>query len=108
MDRIRIEIRINVSRAEDRELQAVTDDLKAERQLSNVVRQGIALIVDLRAGRTDVLFALFPYLRARIVQDNVQDKPRWEEEDYGETFAKRLMQVVEDNLPPGGFYRGVK
>ena len=36
--------------------------LKLERKFVGTVRDGIRLIVDLRAGRTDTLFSMFPWL----------------------------------------------
>jgi hypothetical protein len=36
--------------------------LKTERKFVSTVRDGIRLMLDLRAGRTDVLFELFPHL----------------------------------------------
>ena len=41
-------------------------DLKKQRQFTSAVRDGIRLIVDLRAGRTDVLFELFPLLAEQL------------------------------------------
>lgn len=74
-----MQIRINPYKYEDAEIVTVIDDLARKRQLSDVIRDGIRLIVDLRAGHTDVLFALFPFVRQQLVQynvpDNVPDKP---------------------------------
>lgn len=96
--KIRIEIRINLSRADDVQFKQVTDDLRRRRQLSATVRDGLALILDLRAGRTDVLFALFPHLRLPAVPasvpDIVLDKPP--ADPYGQDFLKRLVAVVDE------------
>lgn len=40
--------------------------LKAERKFASTVRDGIRLITDLRAGRFDVLFELFPTLQTQL------------------------------------------
>lgn len=73
MPLLHIEIRINLYKQEDMEFNQLVTDLKARRQLSDIVRDGIRLVVDLRAGRTDVLCALFPFVARGFVQDNVQD-----------------------------------
>lgn len=46
----------------DRWLLDVIRMLKTDRQFSKVIRDGIRLIVALRAHQTDVLFELFPWL----------------------------------------------
>lgn len=46
------------------------ETLKADRHYSKTIRDGIRLIIDLRAGRTDVLFELFPWMIANPGQPN--------------------------------------
>jgi hypothetical protein len=79
MPLLHIEIRINLDKSEDVQLSDLVSNLKAYRQLSQVVRDGIRLIVDLQAGRLDVLHELFPFVSRSFVQDTVldtvQDKP---------------------------------
>jgi len=101
--KIRIEIRLNLSRSDDVQLKQVTDNLRRARHLSATVRQGIALIVDLRAGRTDVLFALFPHLRLPVVPDIVLDKSP--NDDYGMDFISKLVAVV-DEVAATRYWRG--
>lgn len=43
------------------------DQLKRERLFTRTIRDGIRLIADLRAGRLDVLFELFPWVRAEFM-----------------------------------------
>lgn len=99
MARIRIEIRINESKPDDVWLVNVIDDLKAIRALSQVIRDGIWLIVDLRAGRTDVLFNLFPHLRGSLVQDTVLDKMP-SKPIYNPTLLDDLVKVAFEALRP--------
>lgn len=79
MPLLHIEIRINFSKSEDVQFSDLVSNLKAYRQLSQVVRDGIRLVVDLQAGRLDVLQELFPFVSRSFVQDivrdTVQDKP---------------------------------
>lgn len=49
------------------------DILKSKRQYSRAVRDGLRLFLDLKAGRTDVLFELFPMLRAKIEADILRE-----------------------------------
>lgn len=44
------------------------DSLKDERLFSQTVRDGIRLIMSLRSGKLDVLFELFPWVRAEFLQ----------------------------------------
>jgi hypothetical protein len=37
--------------------------LKSQRQFTQTIRDGVRLVLDLRAGKTDVLFELFPWVR---------------------------------------------
>lgn len=43
--------------------------LKSQRSFAKTIRDGIRLIVDLRNGNTDVLFELFPLLKAKLQAD---------------------------------------
>ena len=79
MDKIRMEIR---TKKGDDWLIHLAVALKSKGQLSQVVRDGLRLIFDLRAGQVEVLLELFPFLKAQlgafvqdIVQDIVLDKP---------------------------------
>jgi hypothetical protein len=47
------------------------DLLKRQRTYTSTIRDGIRLISDLRAGRLDVLFELFPWVRAEFL-DHIQ------------------------------------
>lgn len=40
--------------------------LKATRQFTTLLRDGLRLILDLRAGKLEVLFELFPWVQARL------------------------------------------
>jgi len=43
------------------------DDLKRQRAFTATIRDGIRLICDLRRGSLDVLFELFPWVRAEFL-----------------------------------------
>lgn len=103
MDKIHIEIRINRGRDSDLELEALIDDLTQKRTLSSVVRASVPLMADLQAGRLDVLFSLFPHLRAQFVQDTVLDKARYDCE-----LLERLVDIAAEVLLPPAYYRVVQ
>ena len=44
------------------------EDLKQKRQFSQTIRDGIRLIRDLKAGRTEVLFSMFPWLAQDLAE----------------------------------------
>lgn len=54
---------LNDSSDTDSWLLDVIHALKADRQFSKVIRDGIRLIVALRSGQTDVLFEMFPWVQ---------------------------------------------
>lgn len=49
-------------------LAEMIDDLKRKRGFASAIRDGLRLIVDLRAGRLDVLFELFPWVQAEFLK----------------------------------------
>jgi hypothetical protein len=44
------------------------DDLKRKRGFASAIRDGLRLIVDLRAGQLDVLFELFPWVQVEFLK----------------------------------------
>lgn len=46
-------------------------ELKKQRRFAETVRDGLRLILDLRAGSLDVLFELFPHLQERLINQPV-------------------------------------
>lgn len=64
--RIRFNFWLDISKPEE---EAIADDielLKNQRSFSQTIRNGIRLIVDLQSGNTDVLFELFPLMKAKL------------------------------------------
>lgn len=60
---------LDIEKDHEADIAAAIDGLKQKRSFSKTIRDGIRLIVDLRAGRTDVLFELFPLLKAKLQAD---------------------------------------
>ena len=65
--RLKFTFWLDVSKSDEYDLAEQIENLKQERLFSQTIRDGIRLMCDLRAGRTDVLFALFPWLAAEFV-----------------------------------------
>lgn len=93
-------IRIEIRKTKADWLPDVVKNLTSEGLLSSTIRQALLLIVDLRAGRVDVLLELFPFVtdalmerRRTFVQDTVQDK------SAADDFVQRLFNVVMEFYP---------
>jgi len=57
---------LDMNKRDEAELAEEIEILKEQRLFSETLRDGIRLICDLRAGRTDRLFAMFPWLVGEI------------------------------------------
>lgn|SRR5690606_658245 len=57
---------LDMNKSDEAELAEEIEFLKEQRLFSETLRDGIRLICDLRAGRTDRLFAMFPWLISEI------------------------------------------
>ena len=57
---------LDLTKEDEYELAEQIDILKQQRRFVETIRDGIRLVVDLRAGRTDRLFAMFPWLAAEV------------------------------------------
>jgi hypothetical protein len=68
------------------------EKLKADRSFTRTIRDGIRLICDLRAGRLDILFELFPWVKAELIA-GVQTH-----ETAGEKALKDQLKRIEQQL----------
>ncbi len=72
MDKKRFRMRfvfwLDLQKQDENQIAEQIEILKQERSFSKAVRNGIRLICDLRAGRTDVLLELFPWVAERFQQ----------------------------------------
>ena len=57
---------LDLTKDDEYELAEQIDILKQQRRFVETIRDGIRLVVDLRAGRTERLFAMFPWLIAEV------------------------------------------
>ena len=66
--------------------------LKLERKFAGTIRDGIRLICDLRQGRVDVLFELFPWVKAEFLAGI--HPPKSTSEQAIEAQLKRLEELM--------------
>lgn len=59
---------LDVTKEDEYEVAELIEELKEKRLFSQTIRDGIRLICDLRAGRTDTLFSLFPWVASEFAQ----------------------------------------
>lgn len=86
-------------REEDWQINAAIEKLKAKRSFSSTIRDGIRLICDLRAGRLDVLFELFPWVQGEFLK---QQTPTSDNSDL-KAEVQRLQELIlrQGIIPPG-------
>jgi hypothetical protein len=61
--RLRFTFWLDMRKTDEAELAETIETLKLNRSFAATIRDGIRLICDLRAGQTDVLFELFPWIK---------------------------------------------
>lgn len=66
--RLRFPFWLDMNKPQERELADTVEILKNERLFASTIRDGIRLICDLRAGRLDVLFELFPWVKSEFLE----------------------------------------
>lgn len=97
---------LDVNKPEEQELAETIDDLKARRAFSKTVRDGIRLICDLRAGRLDVLFELFPWIQAQMGQASAP-QPAAPQPQHNQALVEQISRlerllVQQGNVPIEG------
>lgn len=79
----------------EQELSEYIETLKAQRTFVKTVRDGLRLMRDLREGRVDVLFELFPLLKAEFIA-GVMPKP--DNDPSGNEKVQRQLDELKDLL----------
>jgi hypothetical protein len=70
--RLRYTFWLDLNDQEESQLAEHIDQLKTQRSFAKTIRDGIRLIADLRAGKLDVLFELFPWTGAAFLAATTQ------------------------------------
>ncbi len=94
--RVKFMFWIDAAKKEGDDLIEQIEGLKRERLFAKTLRDGIRLICDLRAGQTDVLFDLFPWIK-----DGLQISPTVPVEKGIQEQIARLeaLLLAQGNMP---------
>ena len=65
--RMRFDFQLNVAKEDEYAIAEQIANLKSQGRYSKTVRDGIRLVSDLNDGNLDVLFELFPWVRAEFL-----------------------------------------
>lgn len=84
---------LNVAKDDEYSLAQQIEELKHKGSFTKTIRDGIRLVCDLRAGRTDVLFELFPWVKNEIVQTSTSTS---------ESLLQRHLERLEALMATSG------
>jgi hypothetical protein len=96
---MRFDFQLNVAKDTEYAIAETIKWLKSQGLYSKTIRDGIRLICDLRAGNLDVLFELFPWVRAEFLEYMTSVKPQ--KSDTELVIAEHLERI-ETMLSDGG------
>lgn len=83
---------LDVAKDDEDTLDATIHELKRKRTFTKTIRDGLRLICDLHQGRLDVLFELFPWVRAEFLSGM---QPQ---ETAGERALREQLERIERQL----------
>lgn len=86
---------LDFNKDEELLLAEIIDELKRKRSFIKTLRDGIRLICDLRQGKVDVLFELFPWVKAEFLA-GIQPQ-----ETAGERALREHLERIERQLLGG-------
>ena len=100
--RLRQTFWLNLLKPEEAELADTIEILKNERSFAKVIRDGIRLVNDLRKGKLDVLFELFPWVRAEFLEymRALQPQPVADTHSMSEQLARLEKLLLEQGNVP--------
>jgi hypothetical protein len=90
--RLRFTFWLDMLKSDECEIADEIELLKNERTFAKTIRDGIRLVADLRKGRVDVLFELFPWVKAEFLA-GVQPQ-----ETAGEKALREQLKRIEQQL----------
>jgi hypothetical protein len=93
--RLRHTFWLDLNKPDEEKLAETIDELKEKRSFAKTIRDGIQLVCDLRKGRVDVLFELFPWVKAEFLA-GVGDKAM---QQQLERLEKLLIEQGNQPLP---------
>jgi hypothetical protein len=84
---------LDLDKPDHEEVNEIVHTLKQTRAYSKAIRDGLRLIFDLRAGRLDILFELFPWVRAEFLEYMASAQPQ--QSDREMSIEKQLARIEE-------------
>lgn len=91
--RMRFDFQLNVNKEDEYAIAEQITMLKQQGLYSKTVRDGIRLVSDLRDGKLDVLFELFPWVRAEFLEYMASVQPP--KSDTEVAIAQQLARIEE-------------
>lgn len=102
MARYRFSFWLDCKKDDELLLAETVDNLKRNRSFTATIRDGIRLISDLRAGQLDVLFELFPWVRAEFL-DHIQPAQSGAEIEMQRRLERmESLLLAQGNTPISG------
>ena len=90
---MRYDFQLNVAKDDELAVAEQIANLKTQGLYSKTVRDGIRLVSDLREGNLDVLFELFPWVRAEFLEYVASAQPQ--KSDTEINIQKQLARIEE-------------
>jgi hypothetical protein len=86
--------------SEGQDLADYVEQLKSKRSFAKTIRDGLRLVRDLRAGKVDVLFELFPWVKAEFIA-GITPKPDGGSDDrMRREFEELKALILSTSNPP--------
>lgn len=84
---------LDLEKPDHEEVNEIIYTLKSARTYSKAIRDGLRLIIDLHRGNLDVLFELFPWVRAEFLEHIVAVQPQKSEAELA--ITRQLARIEE-------------
>ncbi len=93
--RLRFTFWLDVNKKDEAEIADEVEELKRDRLFAQTIRDGIRLICDLRDGKLNVLFELFPWVKAEFMEYIREVQPVPSEESRGNELPEASKPVTQ-------------
>ena len=97
--RLRFTFWLDMNKPEEYALAEHIDALKEKRSFATTIRQGLRLINDLRQGRLEVLFELFPWVKAEFLEHIQREKTDGERAIQAQLERMEALLKAQGNQP---------
>ena len=97
--RLRFTFWLDMNKPEEYALSEYIEALKETRSFASTIRQGLRLINDLRQGRLEVLFELFPWVKAEFLESLQRDQTPGERAIQAQLERMEALLKAQGNRP---------